>query len=172
MFKALFLLALAAFFFILGGFGENVPDKPFPIIYNSTADEEKSPDYDPDKFKTPFNLLRQACPKLFLQAGDDVKSATAHSSPAMPYMTEQQGWDKMIEVKIVLKDRLNTIQKAITLTVILYIIISAGAASLPISAWRSSSAAGRYRKTAILCLRKLMECKKKAVQTAFFVKNS
>ena len=112
MFKALFLLALAAFFFILGGFGENVPDKPFPIIYNSTADEEKSPDYDPDKFKTPFNLSRQACPKLFLQAGDDVKSATAHSSPAMPYMTEQQGWDKMIEVKIVLKDRLNTISKS------------------------------------------------------------
>jgi|GEM_PF-2032527 hypothetical protein len=112
MFKALFLIALAAFFFILGGFGENVPDKPFTIIYNSTAAEEKSPDFDPAKFKTPFNLLRQACPKLFLQSGDDVKSATAHSSPAMPYMTEQKGWDKMIEVKIVLKDRLNTISKS------------------------------------------------------------
>ena len=27
-------------------------------------------------------------------------------------MTEQKGWDKMIEVKIVLKDRLNTISKS------------------------------------------------------------
>lgn len=112
MFKALFLVVLAAFFFILGGFGENTPAKPFPIIYNSTAVEEKSPDFDPAKFKTPFNLLRQACQKLFLKSGEDVKSATAHSFPAMPYMTEQKGWDKMIEVKIVLKDRLNTISKS------------------------------------------------------------
>ena len=108
MFKALFLIVLAALFFILGGFGENIPDKPFPIIYNSTAAEEKSPDFDPAK----FNLLRQACPKLFLQSGEDIKSATAHSSPAMPYMTEQKGWDKMIEVKIVFKNQLNTISKS------------------------------------------------------------
>ena len=112
MFKALSLIVLGAFFFILSGFGENVPNKPFTITYNSTAAEEKSPDFDPAKLNTSFNLLRQACPKLFLQAGDDVESATAHSSPAMPYMTEQKGWNNMIEVKIVLKDRLNTISES------------------------------------------------------------
>ena len=113
MFKALLLIILAAFFFILSGVDKNIPGEPFPIIYNSTAAEEKSPDFDPAKFKTPFNLLRQACPGLFLQSGNDVKSATAHLSPAMPYMTEQKGWDKMVEVKIVLKDQLNTISKSL-----------------------------------------------------------
>lgn len=112
MIRALFLVILTALFFVMSGFGDNVPEKTFPIIYNSTEAEEKSPDFDPAKFKTPFNLLRQACPKVFLHSGEDVKSATAHSSPAMPYMTEQKGWDKMIEVKIVLKDQLNTISKS------------------------------------------------------------
>ena len=111
MIRALFWIILGVLFFIVSSFGDNVPEKEFPIYYHSTAQEEQGGTVDAEKIKISFNLLRQACPTLFLKSGDDVKSATAHSSLAMPYMTEQKGWEDMIEIKIVLKDRLNTISK-------------------------------------------------------------
>lgn len=112
MFKALFLIVLGAFFWLISGFGENVPEKEIPINYHSSAQEEQSGTVDLVKIKTSFKLLRQACPNLFLKSGDDVKSADAWSSVAMPYQTEQKGWQNIIEVKIVLKDQLKTISKS------------------------------------------------------------
>lgn len=111
MLKAFFLLVLGAFLFMISSLGDSVPEKEFPIYYHSTAQEEQGGAVDAEKIKISFNLLRQACPTLFLKSGDDVKSADARSALPMPYQTEQKGWQTMIEVKIVLKDRLNTISK-------------------------------------------------------------
>lgn len=111
MFKALFLIALGAFFWLISSSDENVLEKEFPINYHSSAQEEQSGTVNLVRVKTLFNLLRHACPNLFLKSGDDVKSADAWSASAMPYQEEQKGWQTMIEVKIVLKAQLNTLSK-------------------------------------------------------------
>lgn len=111
MFKALFLMIVGAFLWLLANPNVGQSEKKVMITYHFTKAEDQKPVFSDEAIKAAFEELRQSCPNLFIYGGDDVAVAGAKLQEAYDYQTQELGWKNTVLVQVKLKDSLKSLSE-------------------------------------------------------------